>query len=67
MKKLISSLNLESERIVIMYEMIKDFKNLSAPPPEKVAEMQEQIRIIKNAMGYKYRLAVSMPRIKQGN
>ena len=48
-----------------MYEMIKDFKRLSPPPAEKVAEMMEQIRIIKNAMGYKYRLSRPMPKIKQ--
>lgn len=48
-----------------MYNVLSDFRLLSAPPTEKVAEMQEQIRIIKNAMGHKYRLARSMPKIKK--
>ncbi|MEN9757104.1 MAG: hypothetical protein RL755_1291 [Pseudomonadota bacterium] len=45
--------------------ILNDFRHLSPPPAEKVAEMMEQIRIIKNAMGYKYRLSRPMPKIKQ--
>ena len=46
--------------------VLNDFRFLSPPPADKVAEMQEKFRILKNAMGYKYRLARPMPKIKQG-
>ena len=49
-----------------MYEIIKDFRMLSAPPAEAIAKREEQIKEMIEKLGHKYRLSKPMPKIKQG-
>lgn len=46
--------------------LLNDFRRLSPPPMQEIAKRDEQIRIIINAMGYKYRLSRPMPKIIKG-
>ena len=45
-----------------MYQLINDLRRLSPPPAEAIAKRDEQVRVIINALGHKYRLSDSIQR-----